>query len=328
MSRIRLSLAMGAYDHVRDLVTGDIRAVGIDLVPLELPIEEIFFRFTRSREWDISELSMAKYCSMVAAGDESLTAIPVFPSRVFRHSAIYVRADAGIREPADLVGRRVGVPEWSQTAGVYVRGMLTEDHGLDLATVEWFQAGVDEAGRSEKVDLHLPAGVAVTALPDRSLSALLLAGELDAVFSARPPRAFRETTGEVVRLFPDHREAEGAWWRATGVFPIMHVVALRREVVEAHPWVPMNLLTAFERARDRSVERCLDMTASRVPIPWGPVYASVTEPAGSELWPYGVEPNRPTLEAFLRYAHDQGVCRRRLDPEDLFAPQVLATYRV
>lgn len=328
MSRVELTMAMSEYDHVRDLVDGVVRAEGIDLVPLALPIEEIFFRFTIHREWDVSELSLAKYCSMVAAGDESLTAIPVFPSRVFRHSAIYVRAGAGIEAPADLAGRRVGVPEWSQTAGVYVRGMLAEDHGLDLAAVDWVQAGVDEPGRVEKVDLQLPPGVEIESLPERSLSDLLLAGEIDAAISARPPRAFREASADVVRLFPHHREAEDAWWRATGVFPIMHIVAIRREVVDAHPWVAMNLLTAFDRAKERSLARCLDMTASRVPIPWGPVHAAAGVGADDGLWPYGVDGSRPTLEAFLRYAHDQGVCRRRLEPDDLFLPQVRSSYRV
>lgn len=328
VSRVQLTMAISAYDHVRDLVTGEVRAEGIDLVPLELPIEEIFYRFTRYREWDVSELSLAKYCSMVSAGDETLTAIPVFPSRVFRHSAIYVRAEAGITAPGDLAGRRVGVPEWSQTAGVYVRGMLAEHHGLDLAAVDWYQAGVDEAGRAEKVGLHLPPGVEVRSMADQSLSELLLAGKLDAVISARPPRAFREAPSDVVRLFPDHLVAEAEWWRVTGVFPIMHVVALRRDVVDAHPWVAMNLFSAFDRAKTRSLERCLDMTASRVPIPWAPVHASVLQAAGCDPWPYGVEDNRVTLGTFLRYAQAQGVCGRHLAVEELFWPQVLTSYRV
>jgi 4,5-dihydroxyphthalate decarboxylase len=326
---VHLALAIGEYDHVRDLVEGQVRPAGIDLTWLNLPVEEIFFRFPLFREWDVSEMSLGKYAALRSRGDEGMIALPVFPSRVFRLSAIYVRADAGIETLGDLAGKRVGIPEWAQTATIYVRGYLAHEAGVPLQAVQWHQAGVNQAGRAEKVELRLPEGVRCTAVRDRSLSEMLLGGDLDAVISARPPRPFAEGHPGVRRLLPDFRRMEEEYWRKTGVFPIMHVVALRREILDAHPWVAMNLFEAFEEAKRRSLARLLDVTASRVPIPWTFDRAAEWQAAvGEDFWPYGVEPNRATLEAFLLYAHEQGVCARHLSPEELFAPQVLRRYRV
>ncbi len=318
MAHVPLTLAVGDYDHVRGL-----EVEGVALRVLHLPVEEVFFRFTRFREWEASELSFARYAALRASGDDSLTAIPVFPSRAFRHGALYVREGSALRAPEDLAGRRVGVPEWAQTATVWVRGLLAHRHGVDLRSVRWAQGGVNEPGRREGVPLALPPGIAVEPVADRSLTELLLAGELDAVISARPPVALG---AGVVRLLPDHVAHEERYLRDTGIFPIMHVVALRADVHARHPWIARNLMTAFRRARDRSLERLLDVTASHVPLPWAAERARSV--LGDDLWPYGVEPNRAALEAFLAYAHEQGVCARRLAPEELFAPQALAEHRV
>jgi 4,5-dihydroxyphthalate decarboxylase len=327
VKRIHLTLAIGDYDHVRDLADGRVRPEGIELTVLHLQVEEIFFRFLRHQEWDVSELSLAKYAALVAEGDCPFVAIPVFPSRVFRHSALYVRAGSGLHDPKMLAGRRVGVPEWAQTAGVYVRGLLQHGYGLRLEEVSWYQAGVNQPGRAEKVSLRLPEGVRLTRVPDRSLNEMLLAGDLEAVASARPPRAFFE--GGAVRLFEEPRRLEREYWEETGIFPIMHVVVLRRPLVEAHPWLPGELMKAFDEARRRSLERARDAAVSRFPLPWVPEQIAESQQLfGQDAWPYGVEANRVTLDAFLQYAFEQGCCRRRLRPEELFAPSVLDTFRV
>ena len=309
MATLPLTLAASSYDHVRDL-----QPHGIALNQITLRIEEIFFRFTKFREWDASEMSFGKVVSLMADPDPQIIALPVFVSRVFRHSAIYVRKGSGIASPKDLQGKRVGVPEWAQTATIYVRGMLAHEYGVDLRSIAWTQAGVHEAGRVEKVKLHLPAGLRVTPAPDRSLADMLAKGDLDAVISARDPG------GE--RMFPDYPAAEAAYFRKTRVFPIMHVVVLRRDVYERDRWIAMNLFQAFEEAKDRSLARATEIGASAVPVAWMADHTRRwRELAGEDFWPYGIEPNRPTLEAFLQYSYEQGVCARQLKVEELFAPE-------
>lgn len=326
-NRLRLSMGMGDYDHVRDLASGAVLADGIDVVHLDLPVEEIFYRFLRHREWDVSEISLAKYSAMVSRGDTSLVGIPVFPSRVFRHSSMYVRADSGIDHPSKLRGRRVGIPEWAQTAAVYSRGLLVHEYGVGLADVEWFQAGVNQAGRREKVQLTLPDGVSYTPVPTRSLSGMLVDGELDAVLSAHPPECFEHGDGAVVRLFADAASVEKEYRARTGIFPIMHTVVIRREVVDADPWVPASLYKAFREAKRRSLARVGDMTISRFPVPWLQDHAA-TVAGGADPWPYGVEDNRATLEAFLAFAHEQGVLHSEVRPEQLFAASIDEGFRI
>ncbi len=332
--RLRLTLAIGEYDHVRDLCTGRIRAEGIAITPLHLPTEEIFHRFLRYREWEVSEISLAKYAAMRSQGDTSLVAIPVFPSRVFRHSSIYVRRDGPVRTPADLAGRRIGVPEWAQTASVYTRGLLTDTYGIDLRGISWTQAGVNQAGRMEKVRLALPDGIRLQPRPDASLDQLLRAGELDAVLSAHPPASFEVAGSEasgpgITRLFADPAAEERAYYQATGIFPIMHVVVLRTAVLDRFPWVAMNLLEALDAAKARSQARLAEYTASRVPLPWvQPSVAAAQALFGPDPFPYGVASNQVTLDAFLGWAQAQGVTHRRLSPAELFAPSTLSRVRV
>src|SRR5258707_10914961 len=234
---VHLTLAVCDYEHVREITQGLVRADGITLTPLIFPsIEEITFRFTKSLEWDVSELSFGKYISLTSQGDAPMIAIPVFPSRGHRHSAIYVRGEAGIKTAKDLEGRAVGIPEWAQTAGIYVRGFLAEEEGVDLAKIRWLQAGVNEPGRAEKVELKLPAGIRYQPRPDTSLSAMLASGEVDAVISARAPEGFARG-GKVVRLYPNYRAEEERFFRKTGIFPMMHLMTMGGAVVEEHSWV-------------------------------------------------------------------------------------------
>jgi 4,5-dihydroxyphthalate decarboxylase len=328
-ARLHLTLATADYDHVRDLMNGAVRADGIVLTGFVLPVEEIFFRFIKNREWDISEMSFGKFIAFAAQANSPFIGIPVFPSRVFRHSSFYVRADRGIKTPKDLQGRSVGIPEWAQTAGIYVRGFLAESAGIDLCKIKWVQAGMNEAGREEKVEFTLPKGIQYQQRRDTSISAMLLSGEIDAAICARVPDAFNRGGGKIVRLYPDYRGEEMRYYEATGIFPIMHVIAMRRAVFERYPWVAMNLFKAFEQAKARSLERISDLTASRIPVPWAAsIAAEWSKNFGDDSFPYGLEANRKTLDAFCRFAHDQGITARKLSPDDLFPKEVRASARV
>jgi 4,5-dihydroxyphthalate decarboxylase len=328
-ARLHLTLAATDYDHVRDLVNGVVRPEGIVLTAFVLPVEEVFFRFIKNREWDISEMSFGKFIGFASQGNSPFIGIPVFPSRVFRHSAFYVRSDRGIASPKDLEGKTVGIPEWAQTAGIFARGFLAENAGVDLRKIKWVQAGTNEAGREEKVEFKLPPGIQYQQRRDTSINAMLLSGEIDAAISARVPEAFVHGGGKIVRLYPDYRAAEMGYHAATGIYPIMHVIAIRRAVFERYPWVAMNLFKAFDEAKQRSLERIQDLTASRIPVPWSA--AIVDECAknfGADPFPYGLEENRKTLDAFCRFAHDQGITAKRLTPDELFPKELRASVRV
>lgn len=328
MNPLELTLAIHDYDHTRDIVTGKVPVEGVRLRTIELTPPELNARFSKLREWHVSEFGLGKYIALRAGGDESITAIPVFPARAFRHSAVYVAAASSLTALEELAGKRIGVPEWAQTAVVWARGLLAEHHGVDLATVDWYQAGVDEPGRSEKVAIRLPDGVRLTPRPDATLQELLLGGELDAIITAQPPASIVAGDRRVRRLLERPRVAEEDYVRSTGIFPIMHTVAIRGDVYDAHPWVARNFVTAFEAAKRRSEDRLMDAMSPRLPLPWAADDAArAREAFGADPYAYGIEANRTTLDALLRYAFDQGVATRRLEVEDLFAPTVREALR-
>jgi 4,5-dihydroxyphthalate decarboxylase len=329
LSRLHLTFATSHYEHVADLLLGRVQPEGIDLTCLTLQVEEIFFRMFNFRDFDVSEVSMAKFSSLASQGNSPFVGIPVFPSRVPRHSSIYIRRDGVVKQPSDLKGKRVGVPEWAQTAAVYSRGLLQHQYGVDLASIEWVQAGVDQPGRQEKVKLNLPPGIRYTPAPTKSLGGMLISGELDAVLSAHPPLCFDEGHPNVARMFEDYLELEQRYVKETGIFPIMHTIAMRREIFEANSWAAMSLLNAFEQSKRKSLARVLSPTTSSLPIPWCYEFAKrMQDIVGEDPMPYGVEANFTTLDAFLQYAFEQGVCHRRLKPEELFPPQVQRSFRV
>jgi 4,5-dihydroxyphthalate decarboxylase len=326
---LSLTCAISEYDHVRDLASGRVRAEGIELSILIMPVEEVFFRALRFREFDICEMSMGRYVSLVSRGDCPFVAIPVFPSRMFGHSSLYVRRNGAVREPGDLRGKRIGIPEWAQTAGIYTRGMLADHFGVALAEVEWVQAGIHEIGREEEVVVHPPAGVTLTRVVDRTLNDMLLSGEIDAMLSAHPPHCFESGDQRVQRLFEDFMSVEHRYWQDTGVFPIMHTILLSRELYEKYRWIAMNLLEAFTAAKERTIARARDVTAARFPVPWLFEYVRRTvETFGEDYWPYGIEANRTTLLTFLKYAYQQGITKDQLAPDDLFAPEVRSRFKV
>lgn len=336
-ARLPLTLALGCYDHTRDVTDGIVPVEGVDLRWLNLPIEEIFYRFILHREWDVSEVSMGKYIAMRSQDDTSITAMPVFISRAFRHSMFYVREGSAITRPEDLQGKRIGIPEWAQTAGIYGRGYLAEYVGVRLDSIEWIQAGVNQPGRVEKVKLELPRGIRYRSAPDRSLNELLLAGEVDALMSARPPNALGRG---IVRLMPDYQPLEERYFRDTGIFPIMHALVVQTRVLDTHPWVAMNLFKAFDASKQNALERLSEITASHAPFAWiADYHRRMQSIFGADPYPYGCSPakgegspgqqlNWTTLDAFLRFGHAQGVCAKRLAPEQLFARSTLSSFRV
>jgi 4,5-dihydroxyphthalate decarboxylase len=325
MTELSLTLAIGDYLHTMELARGRAKPVGIDLNVLNVPFETGVMRFTKTYEYDLSEISLANYCAIIARSETPpIVGIPVFPSRAFRHSSIYINERSGIKRAEDLRGRKVGIPQWSQTALVYVRGFLTHGAGVPLESIQWFQAGVDEAGRKESVTIDLPPGVTLTSLPTKSLSEMLAAGELDAIISARPPASFLRGEAGVARLFPNYRQVEEEYLKTTGIFPIMHMVAIRREVYEKNRWIIRSLFDAFQESKDIAMRRLTNIQFSHIPTLWGAddaLRARQMLPSG-DLFPYGIEPNRATLEPFLGYCFEQGVTSRLLTPEDLFAPEI------
>ncbi len=324
MPRLQVTLACNDYDRTAALATRAVRPDGVDLNVLTLGPEETFYRMGRFREFDASEFSLSTYTILRGRG-EPLVAIPVFPSFMFRHGAIFVRDDAGIREPRDLVGKRVGVPKYHMTAAVWIRGILEDEYGVAPKDLVWFEGG--EGSRVKEVDVTLPPEIRREVVPgDRTLGEMLAAGELDAFIGARRPAAFGGDTGRVRRLFPDFRRAERAYYEKTRIFPIMHTVVLREELARQHPWLPKSLYDAFVEAKRLAYQR-LDFTAAlSVALPW--LVAEVEETRalmGDDPFPYGVARNRKTLETLAGYTFRQGLAPRRLSADEMFWESLLAT---
>jgi 4,5-dihydroxyphthalate decarboxylase len=330
MSKLRLTLACWDYDRTRALADGRVRPEGIDLEFLPLDVEETFFRMLRYREFDAAELSMSSYCVSLSREDPPFIAIPVFPSRFFRHSCIFVSAKSGIREPKDLIGKRVGVPEYQMTAPVWIRGVLSDEYGVKPTSVKYFTGGEEEPGRDEKLKLNLPAEFDVTPIgPDQTLAQMLADGEIDALHTARTPSTFYSRPDDVKRLFPDFVAAEKAYFRRTGIFPIMHVIAIRRSVYEANPWVARSLFKAFCQAQAVTYQNLAVTSAMTSMLPWQVAAVEETRAElGEDWWPYGFERNRAVLDTFLRYHHEQGLSPRRLQPEALFAPETFEAFKI
>ncbi|MBK1787591.1 ABC transporter substrate-binding protein [Prauserella cavernicola] len=320
------TMACQAYDRMWPLRTGEVRVAGAELNFLDLPVEETFFRMLKFGEFDIAELSLSSYVLTLAQGSP-FVAVPVFPSRAFRHSAVYVRRDSPVTDPAELAGGTVGVPEYQITAAVWVRGILAEHHGLPVESVRYRTGGLDTPGREEKLALDLPPGVDVRPIGEgRTLSRLLLDGELDAVYSARNPGPFNtEAQGGLRRLFGDPERTERDYHRRTGIFPVMHTLVLRREVYERNRWLARELVKACVRAKSVALAGLGETAALPYALPWLWAEVERTRAAlGDDWWPYGVEANHTTLETFLRYSHEQGLAARRYEPAELFAPETLA----
>src|SRR5688500_3429535 len=267
--KMRLTLACWDYDRTRALMDGTVEPDGIELVYLNQPVEETFFRMMRYREFDCSEMSLSSYVASLQREHPPFIAIPVFPSRFFRHSCIFVSAKSGIREPQDLKGKRIGVPEYQMTAPVWIRGILSDDHGVKVTEVEHFSGGEEEPGRDEKLKLNLPPSIRLQAIPGhKTLSRMLADGELDALVTARAPSTFASRSNDVKRLFPNYAEVEKAYYRRTKIFPPMHTVVIRRDVYAKNPWVAVSLTKAFTAAKARAYALYAQTAALPAMLPW------------------------------------------------------------
>ncbi len=329
MNKLKLTIATTDYDHFRDFRMGLVNAEGIDHTWLTLGHHEVFARFTFNREWDVSELSFAKFMAQVTRAEADIIGLPVVCSRLFRFSSFYVNKKSKIKTVKDLKGKTIGSPEWAHTAAVYMRGWLNDEHGVGLKDIHWYQAGANEAGRIEKVELDLPQGVKLTRVSDKSLSELLATGEIDCALIARPPDCFRQGHPDIERLFPNYWDMEEDYYKRTRVWPIMHIIVVQKHILDANPWVARNLLNAFVESKRRSLERLLDPAVSRYPLAWLPSYARKMQSMfDGDPFPYGIEENRPTLEQFMRYTFEQGIAKRHVKPEEIFPKGVMTMVRV
>ena len=330
MAKLRLTLACWNYDRTRALLEERVPIDGIELNYLNLPVEETFFRMLRHREFDVAEMSLSSYTFSLFRENPPFIAIPVFPSRFFRHSCIYVHADSGIRDPKDLSGKRVGNPEYQMTAPVWIRGILSDEYGVPVTSATYLSGGEEEPGRPEKLALNLPPEIRTETIPaDRTLSRMIEAGEIDALYTARAPSTFKGGAGKVRRLFPDYQRVEREYFEKTRIFPIMHTVVIRRDVYEKHPWVAQSLYKAFVAAKNDAWEDLHEMAALKTMLPWLVQHVEDTERVmGRDFWPYGLEPNQHVLSTFLRYSFEQGLSKRQLTPREIFAPESLESFKI
>lgn len=329
MSKLQLSVAMGDYDRTRALLDGRVLIDGVDPVYMTLSPEEMFFRAMRSVDFDICELSFSSYLVRASRGDSPYVAVPVFLSRAFRHTSIYVRKDR-IRQPADLKGRRIGVPEYQLTAIVWARALLQDDFGVRPQDATWVRGGIDTPGRPEKIKLHLPPEVKLEAAPEgTTISELLDRGDIDGFIAPRPPGAAALRNPNVGWMFDDPTAAAKDYYRRTGVFPIMHVVGIRRELAEQHPWLPAAVQKAFTQAKAVAIEALSDTSATKVTLPFvEEQLKAARETLGDDYWSYGVAPNRRTLDTFLRHHHGQGLSTRLMSVDEIFHPATYESYSI
>jgi len=330
VSKLKLTFGCWNYDRTRGLMDGSVQPDGIDLNYLNMPVEETFFRMLRNREFDAAEMSLSSYTMSCFKDPQPFIAIPVFPSRFFRHSCIYVNANSGIKSPKDLIGKRIGNPEYQMTAPVWIRGILSDHYGVPVDSVTYFTGGEEEPNRSEKLKLDLPDNIRVERIgPEKTLSQMLYDGEIDALYTARMPSSYRKGDGKVTRLFENYVDVEREYFKETGLFPIMHTVVVRREIYEANRWVAQSLYKALVESQLRTYEDLNETAALKAMLPWLNSHVEeVRKEMGDDFWPYGLQKNRANLEVFLRYSYEQGLSRKLLTPEDLFAPETFESFKI
>ena len=328
--RLNLSIVSGMYDRVQALRDGRVRIEGCDHTYLTADYEQMFSRAFKTGEYDVSELSMGSYITAVARGDNRYVAVPVFLSRLFRHSAVYYNAKAGITQPSDLAGKKIGVPEYQMTAALWCRGFLDDEYGVSPDKLHWFQGGLQDSGRYEKVPLNLRPEIRIETIgPGKTLDAMLISGEIDALISARTPHSFASGDPRVKRLFPDYRQVEREYHIKTKVFPIMHVLGIRRDLVDAYAWLPNVVYDAFSAAKDVAVDWLSHVAALRVTLPWLAAELEDTRRImGADFWPYGIDPNERTLSLMLEYSFRHGLTDRLLTTRDLFPPSTFVQHKI
>ena len=321
MGKLALTLACGPYDRTEALREGIVQIEGVDLnyIAIQSP-PQIFARMVAKESFDVSEMSCSHYLVERSKGNLPFTAIPIFPSRVFRHGFIFVNADSGIRTPKDLEGRRIGLPEVSQTAAVWIRGLLQNDYGVDLSNVQWLAGGINGPGRPAALRLVPEGPLSLEYVDTTPLSDMLEAGQLDAIIGARIPRSLGRNPN-VMRLIPNYRQEEKDYYRRTGIFPIMHTLVIKDELYQRHPWLAEALYKGFVEARDWILQQMRFSGATRYLLPW--LMDDIDEMDavfGGDPWPYGLEANRKTLETLALYLAQQGFTREPVSIDELFAP--------
>mgnify|MGYP001028609753 FL=1 len=326
MADLNLSVATGPYDRVASLRLGEIKPEGITLdYHAQVPVHGIFVAMAEREAWDASEMSLALYTvkrARALAGGEPFpfTAIPVFPSRVFRHGNIFINRQAGINTPKDLEGKRIGIQEYRQSAGIWIRGILRDEYGVDTETIQWIEGGVNEPRKATASDIRPDRDINIVELGTAdTLSAALATGEIDAIIAARQPCS-SQTSDDVVRLIPDYRDAERAYFKKTGIFPIMHTLVIRDAVYNENPWIAKNLFNAFEASKAKAAELMAYTGAIVVMTPW--LHDAVDEMSAifnGDAWPYGLEANRRHLETFTRYLVEEGFLSETPALDDIFA---------
>lgn len=330
MSKLQpITIACGDYDRTRAIKDGRVRVDGCEVTYLALEPEELFFRAFQSPEFDVAELSFNSYLMQSTRGSCPYIAIPAFVSRHFRHSCLYIRTDRGIKKPADLKGKLVGLPEYQQTANVWMRGIFKEEYGVDPSDIHWRTGGQDEPGRGERTPLSLPAGVDLQPIPaDKTLTQMLTDGELDAVFSARELSCYTKGVPNVGLMFPNFREVESEYYKRTKIFPIMHVVGIKKSLVERLPWLPATVYKAFCQAKDVAVRELAELSVARVTLPWPDVnLQDARELMGADFWRYGVKESAHEVETLVRYSVEQGLAARKMDLKEIFHPSVFEVSR-
>lgn len=328
MSDLKLSLAMGDYDRTRAIYDGRVKIDGVDPICMLLSPEEMFFRAFRHQAFDISELSLSSYSISVARGEPHYVAIPVFLSRAFRHTSGYIRNDRGIDKPADLIGRRIGIAEYQLSANVWFRGILEDEYGVKPSDIEWVRGGMDTPGRPEKIKVQLPPDIRVSEAPEgATLNQMLIDGDIDGFVGPRSPRCFDEGHPKIGRLFPDTIGEAESYYRKTGIFPIMHVLGIRRSLADQHPWLPGALFKAFTQAKAVAQDALADTSATKVTMPFvEDNLARARALMGPDIWSYGLQPNVKTLDTFLGYHHAQGLSPRRVAVDELFHPATIESF--
>lgn len=330
MEKLNLTVACGDYDRTHALQTGAVNAEGIRLTYVPLEAEEIFWRMGHHQEFDVSEMSLSNHVTMISRGNSPFVAIPVFPSRFFRHSCIFVNTDSGITDPAAFKGKNVGAPEYSITAAVWIRGLLSDDYGVRAQDVHWWVGGQEDPGRKERVKLTLPAEIKVDAIAeDKTLNGMLESGELDALISARSPSCFVKGSPKVKRLFPDFKDVEIAYYKRTKIFPIMHVLVIRKEIYDKNAWIARSLYKAFCAAKDHAIKNIQISNTLACTLPWlSWEREELRKIFGADWWPYGIEANRHVLEHLIRYMGEQGLLTRPIKVEEVFAPNVIGEFKI
>lgn len=328
MANLRLTLGCWDYDRTRALAEETVRPDGIELTYINMPVEETFFRMLRHREFDLSEMSLSSYVLSLNDEKPPFIAIPIFPSRFFRHSCIYVTERSGIKKPKDLIGKRIGTPEYQMTAPVWIRGILAEEYGVPVDSVTYITGGEESPGRPEKLPLHLPGSIKVKPIgPTQTLSQMLQNGEIDALHTARMPSSYADGSGKVRRLFENYVEVERAYYEKTKIFPIMHTVVIRREVYEENRWIAQSLYKAFVAAQKITYEDLHQTAALKTMLPWLTDHVEQAEKVlGKDFWPYGLQSNLHVLKTFLRYSQEQGLAKKLYTPEELFAPETFEAF--